>query len=261
MKLKLFLIALLSITIAAAGFIYTCYLDPNYNYRKTAQAAFVLSFDDQYVVEWYNHRDLFKKYHVHATFFVIQPDALTPDEVLMLKALAADGHEIASHGAIHLNSLQYIETHGLPKYIQDEVIPSIKSLQKLGFAPVTFAYPYGANSRYTDYELSKYFYLLRGDSWKVKKKEVDELDRIFYKYDGSRVVNGLGIDHGSGVTIQDIKKAFARAIKNNEAVVIYAHAINNSESTYSISPQKLEEIFKAAQDQKLASLTFKDLVL
>ncbi|NEM98620.1 polysaccharide deacetylase family protein [Pontibacter burrus] len=262
MKAKYLLLFLLTVVVLAAAWVgYTKYFNSAYKYAKPAQAAFVISFDDQYVAEWYAQRALFAKYNVEATFFITNPDSLTSDEVEMLKALERDGHEIASHGAKHVNALNYTEEHGLEAYIQNEIIPSVKSLQKLGFTPVTFAYPYGANSRTIDHELLKYFYLLRGDSWKVKGKTVDELDKIFYRYDGRRVINGLGIDHGSGVTLEDIEQAFKRAAEHKQAIKLYAHAINNSKATYSISPEMLEKIFKAAQKYQLTSVTFKGLIL
>ncbi len=245
----------------AAWAIYTSFFKTNYKFTKPAQAAFVISFDDQYVADWYAQRELFSRYNVRATFFITNTDSLTSTEVGMLKTLANDGHEIASHGAKHVNATNYVEENGLDAYIQHEVVSSINTLQELGFAPVTFAYPYGANSRTIDQELLKYFYLLRGDSWKVQGKDINELDKIFYSYDGKRVLNGLGIDYGSGVTIQDIEKAFSRASKQKEAVILYAHAINNNADTYSISPAMLEAIFKAAQKHKLVSQNFKTIVL
>lgn len=263
MKSKhLFFILLVVVVLAVASWIgYTRYFSSAYRYAKPAQSAFVISFDDQYVTEWYAQRALFGRYNVQATFFITNPDSLTSAEVEMLKALESDGHEIASHGAKHVNALNYTEEHGLEAYIQNEIIPSVKSLQKLGFTPVTFAYPYGANSRTIDHELLKYFYLLRGDSWKVKGKTVDELDKIFYSYDGRRVINGLGIDHGSGVTLEDIEQAFSRAANQKQAVSLYAHALNNSKDTYSISPEMLEKVFIAARKYQLTSFTFKGLML
>ncbi len=261
MRLKLSLLICLFFSLTAATFYYLHYLKPAFVNKGAAQAALVISFDDQNVSEWYEQRLLFKEYGVRATFFITEPDSLNNLEVEMLKTLVADGHEIGSHGAHHLNSLNYIKEHSLAEYVDYEVVPSIKALSEKGFVPVTFAYPYGANSDYIDHELLKYFYLLRGDSWKVKNKEIDELDKIFYSYDGRRVINGLGIDHGSGVSLDDIKQAFKRAAERNEAVVLYAHAINNSKSTYSVTPDMLEEIFKISRHHQLASYTFKDLAL
>lgn len=146
-------------------------------------------------------------------------------------------------------------------YVEQDIIPSIKTLQSQGFSPVTFAYPYGARSRELDRELSKYFYLLRGDSWKDAGKGIDELDRIYYTFSGRRVIHALGIDANSGVSLQDLEAGFARASRNKEAINIYAHNISEDSAGYSISPHTLEKIFKLAKQYQLQSLTFRDLVL
>ncbi|WP_224744262.1 polysaccharide deacetylase family protein [Pontibacter aquaedesilientis] len=234
---------------------------PSYIYNRPAQPAFVMSFDDKYVGEWYAHRELFKKYSVRATFFITMPHQLSPSEIEMLKQLAADGHEIASHSYLHENSSKFIKRNGVPAYVAKEITSAIKAMQAIGFTPSTFAYPYGARSITIDRELNKYFHLLRGDSWKVAGKGIDELDRIFYKYDGNRLVHGLGVDANSGVTLQDLEIGFRRAAQNNEAILIYAHNILEQPSGYSISPQTLESIFKLAQKHNLSSLTFRELIL
>jgi peptidoglycan-N-acetylglucosamine deacetylase len=262
-KVKSIVLVFIAIFVLTAitWFTYNRYLSTNYKYAKPAQAAFVISFDDQYVAAWYAQRALFLKYNVRATFFITNPDSLTTIEVEMLRKLANDGHEIASHGARHVNAINSVEENSLEAYVQQEIVPSIKSLQELGFSPVTFAYPYGANSKTIDHELLKYFYLLRGDSWKVHGKDINELDKIYYSYNGRRVINGLGIDKNSGVTLQDLEEGFKRANKEEEAIVLYAHNISSEAEGYAITPQSLEAIFKLAQKHKLKSLSFKELII
>ncbi|MFT2009076.1 polysaccharide deacetylase family protein [Pontibacter sp. 13R65] len=253
---------LTTIIIACCFYVFHQYLRVDFSYHKTAdQASFVLSFDDQYVKQWYAHRDLFKKYGVHATFFITKPDLLSTEEIEMLHILAADGHEIASHGYRHVNAVAYTEEHSLGAYIEHEVLPAIKTMHAQGFAPVTFAYPYGASSRKLDRELLKYFLLVRGDSWKVEDKPVEKLDRIFYKFDGSRVINGLGIDMNSGVTLQDIEQGFNRATDKQEAINLYAHSIEIDSSHYGVTTEFLENILELAQGKNLKSITFKELAL
>lgn len=263
MKLRILLIAFLSIAILVVivWFVYSRYFSTNYTYAKPAQAAFVMSFDDQYIADWHAQRALFLKYNVRATFFITNPDSLTTIEVDMLRTLVNDGHEIASHGAKHVNAVNYVNENGIDTYVKQEIVPSIKSLQKLGFTPVTFAYPYGANNKTIDRELLKYFYLLRGDSWKMQGKEINQLDKIFYSYDGRRVINGLGIDSNSEVTLNDLESGFQRANSNKETIVLYGHNISSTEEGYTITPQKLEAIFKLAQKYKLKSLSFKEIVI
>ncbi|MCP2042059.1 polysaccharide deacetylase family protein [Pontibacter sp. HSC-36F09] len=254
--------AILALIVATvSGLTVYSLLKPTYTYNRPAQPAFVISFDDKYVSEWHAQRELFKRYKVKATFFITMPQQLSQSEIEMLQELAADGHEIASHGYLHENSSKFIKEHGIATYVAHEITPAIQAMQVIGFSPSTFAYPYGVRSLKLDQELTKYFHLLRGDSWKVTGKGIEEQDRIFYKYDGSRLVHGLGIDNNSGVTLQDMEAGFKRAYHNKEAIIIYAHNISEDTTGYSISPQTLEAVFQLAQKHKLSSLTFRELVL
>jgi peptidoglycan/xylan/chitin deacetylase (PgdA/CDA1 family) len=65
-------------------------------------------------------------------------------ELELLAALAADGHAIEAHSVAHLNAVDYIAQHGLPAYVDDEVLPSLAILRDLGYTPTSFAYPFGA---------------------------------------------------------------------------------------------------------------------
>jgi peptidoglycan-N-acetylglucosamine deacetylase len=250
----------LAFATASSWAVYSLF-KPTYTYSQPAHPAFVISFDDKYVSEWHAHKDVFKKYRVKATFFITMPHQLSQSEIEMLQDLAAEGHEIASHGYLHENSSKFIKEHGIAAYVAHDITPAIKTMQTIGFTPSTFAYPYGARSLKLDYELTKYFHLLRGDSWKVAGKGIDELDRIFYQYDGSRLVHGLGIDSNSGVTLQDLEAGFQRAAQNKEAILIYAHNISEDTTGYSISPKMLESVFRLAQEYELSSLTFRELIL
>ena len=257
----LLLLTLILITAALTSVAAYFVLTPDFCSVKEKKAAFVLSFDDKAIKTWHDHRPLFHKYNVKATFFITYPDSLTQEEKEMLSVLAADGHEVASHGYAHANAINYANNKSIRSYIEDEILPSINHLSKLGFHPVTFAYPYGAQNRVIDFELKKYFYLLRGDAWKVEGKGIDELDKIYYKYDGSKVVNGLGIDDNSNISVEELSKGFKRAKERKEAIIIYAHSISNTVAEYNITPIRLEQILHAAQKYHLKSLRFKDLVL
>lgn len=260
MKMHIFWAILSLILATVSGWAIYSIFKPNYTYSRPAQPAFVISFDDKYIREWYAHRELFKRYQVKATFFITMPQQLSNVEIEMLQELTKDGHEIASHGYQHENSSNYIKEHGKAAYVANEIIPAIQSMRSIGFTPSTFAYPYGARSLAIDQELTKYFHLLRGDSWKVAGKGIDELDKIFYQYNGSRLVHGLGIDSNSNVTLQDLESGFRRAAQNKEAILIYAHNISDEANGYSISPQTLESVFQLAKKYKLNSYTFRELI-
>ena len=147
-------ITLLAILLAATLSAVTTYsiLKPDFKHKKARQAAYSISFDDKHIRSWYDARALFNKYDVKATFFITFPHELTGEEVEMLRALAADGHEIASHAYSHENATGYVKQKGLNAYTAAEVVPSINTMGELGYHPVTFAYPYGARTRSIDFE-------------------------------------------------------------------------------------------------------------
>ncbi len=48
--------------------------------EQNKQGAVVFSFDDQYIDEWYNQRDLFSEYNIKASFFISPPSTkIRPD--------------------------------------------------------------------------------------------------------------------------------------------------------------------------------------
>ena len=51
-------------------------------------------------------KELLKQYNSHVTFFITQFDSLDSGEIKMLRELEKEGHEIGSHGALHVVSEQ-----------------------------------------------------------------------------------------------------------------------------------------------------------
>ena len=80
----------------------------------------------------------------------------------MLRQLENEGHEIGSHGALHVLSENYIRENSYDEYIKNEIDANIFAMKKHGFDPKSFAYPYGAKYWFTDMMLLKKFKILRG---------------------------------------------------------------------------------------------------
>jgi peptidoglycan/xylan/chitin deacetylase (PgdA/CDA1 family) len=140
---ELFSIRLLLFLVVTANLV-ACNSYDHYQYRKPAQSAICLSFDDYPVDKWFELRELFLKYDAHVTFFVARFDTLTPNQIEKLRILQSDGHEIGFHGAKHLLSEYYIKDHSLDEYVQNEIIAGINKMNASGFYPTSFAYPYSA---------------------------------------------------------------------------------------------------------------------
>ena len=91
------------------------------------RSGIALTFDDNYIDEWYAVRSIFQRYDAHATFYVSQYDGLDEDQIDKLRTLQADGHEIAFHGRYHTDAAAYLETHTIQQYLDYEIITRYQS--------------------------------------------------------------------------------------------------------------------------------------
>lgn len=217
-----------------------------------------LSFDDRTINEWYAMMPLLERYGARVTFFVTQPDSLRPEEVVKLKAIAGYGHEIGSHGALHVNAEAYIREHGYISYLRDEVDGGIAAMQRIGFDPVSFAYPYGARNWFTDLLLFRRFDCVRSVS--PLGMEITHLDEIYYRFDANKELSAVGIDAGSGLTQQMVIDAVGRAKERKEVVMLYGHEPSaTTRSAYEFDPAFLEFILEECQKEGLQFYTFREL--
>ncbi len=133
-------------------------------------AGWAFTVDDDEVDTWYAWRDQLRAHKVKVTFFVTRYDRLTDRQKQELHELVADGHDIEPHGKAHENAVAYVAAHGLDSYVRDEVRPSKDALVADGYAPIAFAYPYGAHTAAIDDALLPEFALLRttGGPWCLK---------------------------------------------------------------------------------------------
>ncbi len=128
---------------------------------STPTAGFSFGFDDASVDEWFALRDVFAAHRARVTFFVSNYGELGSDERNKLHALAADGHAIEAHGMGHRDAAAYVDTHGLSRYLRDEIDPLLEAMAADGFVPTTFAYPYGDRTSELDRALLGRFSLIR----------------------------------------------------------------------------------------------------
>lgn len=230
------------------------------NNKNREKAAIAFTFDDQYVSEWYSARDLFNKYSIRATFFINRPQYLTSEQVLMLKQLRDDGHEIGCHSMNHVNLNEFLINHTLQDYIDQEILPAIQKMKELGFDVKSYAYPFGIGTPAADEELLKYFKIIRKATYNIENVILDKIDRTFTKMGSSRVVDAMGIDKQYGITIENLETGIKRANHRNEVLVLHAHRIVEKDSGYTTTREYLEEAFRLSKKNNLKSLTISELV-
>ena len=105
-----------------------------------APTVVALTFDDGWA-DQIDARPILAAHNFKATFFIIsakvnQVDYLT---LAQLRTLAADGHEIGGHTLTHPD-LALV----LPDQARSEICDDLSALRGWGFAPTTFAYPFGS---------------------------------------------------------------------------------------------------------------------
>ena len=142
-----------------AGLPYLTYrdLDP----EAQPQAGVVFAFDDNSVDSWMSVRSLLQRHGVRATLFISNFHELDAKQKAALHVLENDGHDIESHTVHHVEAAEYAALHGARAWLDDEVLPEIEMLRADGFAPESFAYPYGSRTPETDAVVSPHVRWIR----------------------------------------------------------------------------------------------------
>ncbi|MFN4145559.1 MAG: polysaccharide deacetylase family protein [Runella sp.] len=241
------------------------------NPTQRPAAGIALSFDDRYIEDWTRLRPLLQKYNAHVTFYVTQFDSLSAHEIQLLHQLQQDGHEIGAHGAMHVRILDWLRGGGsLEDFYKQEIEGEVRSMQKAGFRPVTFAHVGGQQTWWTDRRLLKdYFVLLRDVAICDRKllfinlhRAVFDIDEIYYQFDNDRTVHALLIDQMAGLTNEALKDGLIRAKNTQSVLMLFGHRplFEPSSEPYAFSVKQLEFILAEAQRMNLKTYTMRELV-
>ena len=225
-------------------------------YKKTNyQGAIAITFDDHSINDWYAQRFLFKKYAVHATFYISDIERLSSKEINQLRTLQMDGHQIGIHGFHHLR----IPEKGVNSYIKNEIVPAIQILEQYEFVmPTSFAPPFGKSPPSFDKQLKDYFTIIREARWNDQHQNLSEYDDIYIKDAQQFKVSSIGIDVNYDLDFEEIIKGIDRLQFKKEVLVLHAHKINTSGPYYSIDPKLLRKLFKYCRNKKVDFLTMNE---
>lgn len=204
-----------------------------------SQAGVVLTFDDDFVDEWFAVNSILKPYSWKATFFVTKFNQLSSDKIQKLKSLKAEGHEIAAHGLNHINAPNHVASYGATSYLEEEIYPMKKLMIENNLSPTSFAYPYGARNINTDQILLNEFQIIRGTTYGQQNPAY----HICY-YDNTPLVFGLGIDNSyQHFSISYFISLLEYAKKNNRIVIFYSHKpVTTSNGNYETEYKTLIDI-------------------
>ncbi|MBU0529731.1 polysaccharide deacetylase family protein [bacterium] len=249
------LFVFLSSLIVNCGFI-----DNFCNTELKGPGAIVLTFDDRHISDWYKADSIFSKYNWKATFCVTDYGKVNEEQKQNLLELQSNGNEIAHHGFKHFNALEYLTTHTMEEYIQNEITPSLDLMQNDGLNVTSFVYPGGVRSVELDLALFDYFPILRGTTY--GNKPLNQQDCFLKRGGEELLVYGLGIDnHYEHFDIDYYYRLIEYVANNGIAVIFYGHRIaDDDSSSYVTSYQTLEKICTYAQEKGVEFLTLKELI-
>lgn len=225
-----------------------------YNFKYRGSGGVAITWDDNSVDEWFNARDLFKKYGAKCTFFVSNFCSLSEGEVNELKILQQEGHEIACHSLTHKDAVLYYMDNGIESYIQKEILPALDSMRLKGFSPTAFAYPNGSRNSETDHALLKYFRVLRGTTYGSRG--------VLYSWGRTRILQATGIDNSYNVPLESIYSMLKEASDSSQVAVFYGHRISdisNSAAYYCTTRDRLEAVLRQASNLHLQFFTASEL--
>lgn len=230
--------------------------DVEENNDNNLQPGVVITFDDDYVNEWFETNAILQEYDWKATFFVTRFHQLSLEKIQKLIDLKNEGHEIGGHGLNHLNAPNFISSYSENQYLNDEILPMINLMSASELNPTSFAYPYGARNSISDNLLFNNFEIIRGTTY---GNSAPSSHNCFFN--GTRLVFGLGIDKNySHFSIPYFLNLLEYAKNNNKVVVFYAHKpVETFQNNYETEYQTLIEICNYVKNNNMKFYTFSEL--
>lgn len=226
------------------------------NENEINNSGVVLTFDDDYVEDWKRADDKLKEYSWKATFCVCRIGLMNQDRIQTLQEFQKYGHEIAGHGANHVNSLQYIAANGFDKFCEDEINPMMDKMNENGLKVTSFAYPYGVRNSATDEKLFNLFKVLRGTTY---DDSIPEKQNCYYN--DSNLVFGLGIDNNyAHFSMPYIFQLLDYANSHHKILILYSHKpVEAVTDNYQTQMENLISICKYVKQKHMRFYTLSDL--
>ncbi|WP_028489657.1 polysaccharide deacetylase family protein [Thiothrix lacustris] len=234
----------------------------------THESGLALTFDDDYVDQWYDyfitnnqHIDLS---NVKATFFVSNFHLLSSSQLTKLRALANAGHEIGSHsyshGEVNTSDPTVNDPVKVSAYLNTQVLPTLTEMVAAGFTPLSFSYPSNGHTNAYDDAIRPYFPFLRA-GYADGTRPLSQLDRLYHNSDKYYTfLEGDSIDSSGQNELPEIEAALTRAKNNTEILTLYTHRIqpDTQPHAYGLSVSKLNGVISKAKQLGLRFYTFSE---
>lgn len=223
----------------------------NYAWRPAATTTPVmplisLTFDDAYVSQYMKAIPILDAANIDATFYLTTGRVGTDPSRFMgwsdVQAMAASGHEIGGHTRNH-SSLPSLS----PGEQYTEIRGSYDDLAAHGYAPKTFAYPFG------DHNAAVQAVVAEAGFKGARSVTRGYNDATANKY-------ALQDQHIEwDVTLNDVKGYIDHAIANNKWLILELHHQEDvTTNQYSNTPQLLQGIVDYIKEKKIQAVTLSE---
>lgn len=210
-------------------------------------AGIVLTFDDNNIDNWHKYLPLFDSTGIKATFYVSKYNRFTADQRNKLRELQSHGHEIAFHSVNHYNMVDYVYKykHSMDQLMENEILCGLRLMNRDGFYPQTFAYPFGAHCETIDHALLKRFKSVRALNGTM------DYSKSLAPTDRNEMLYGFGLDKSSNHSDATIEKLLTSARENHTFAVLVAHNINLTNSNLTVTVERLKRIAALSKQMNL----------
>jgi peptidoglycan/xylan/chitin deacetylase (PgdA/CDA1 family) len=212
-----------------------------------------LTFDDYSIDNWHKYLGLFDSLGAKATFYISNYDLLTAKQKHKLLEIQQHGHEIAFHSTNHPNFLSYADSSGCSSLLKYEVNNGLELMNRDGFYPKTFAYPYGKHNEIIDKLLLKNFRSVRALNGTGK------LINSLVPKQGNKILYSLGIDKSRGITTNKLDEWLRIAQQSDKCIVLVAHKIEVDQSQLQIPYTTLKYLLQKSNELNMHFYTISEI--
>lgn len=203
-----------------------------------------ITFDDGFYSAYDKGLPILKKHNTKATFFIVSnrvgnKDYMSANQILELQS---EGQEVGAHTRSHLHLSTLSEEEQF-----DEIAGSATDLKRLGIKEVvSFAYPFGDYSSYTEDIVQKYFKNAR-----TTKEGFESVNLNMYTL-RSKTVTQI-------TTLAQIEELVNEAISQKYWLILTFHKLDEAENRISSDSLLLDHALTYIQDNNIPILSMAEV--
>lgn len=217
------------------------------------EPGIALTFDDDYVDNWYKYLPLLDSLKVKATFYISNYHRLTNLQVRKLKTIEAHGNEIGYHTTNHIDIPKYVDEYGGSQLFNNEINPDLVKMRQDGFNPVVFAYPYGSHTSGTNTLLLPWFKSLRA------LNGTPNLSKSLTTTGSETVLYAMETDNSGNRKEWMYDELLNSAKENNNCFVMVGHRIEEGDTKLKVPLARLLHIIGKAKELNMRFYTVSEI--